>query len=98
MGTFPVKSTSYFAYYVIFIDDYSRFIWIYLLKFKSNFFNVYTQFKKFVKIQHSTHIKIFYSDGGVEFTNTCFKEHLCMSVIYHQLSCHYRPTQNGHVE
>ncbi|RVW29453.1 Retrovirus-related Pol polyprotein from transposon RE1 [Vitis vinifera] len=37
----------------------------------------------------------FSSDGGAEFTNTCFKAHLRTSGIHHQLSCPYTPTQNG---
>ena len=31
-GPSPVKSTSEFIYYLLFIDDYSRFTWLYPLK------------------------------------------------------------------
>nr|CAN65250.1 hypothetical protein VITISV_007535 [Vitis vinifera] len=41
---------------------------------------------------------VFQSDGGAEFTNTCFKAHLRTSGIHHQLSCPYTPAQNGRAE
>ena len=58
-GPFPVKSTSEFIYYVLFIDDYSRFTWIYPLKLKSEFYDVFIHFQNLVESQHSTHIKKF---------------------------------------
>ena len=98
-GPSPVKSNPGFLYYVIFIDDYSRFTWFYPLKFKSDFFfYIFLQFQKFVKNQYSSRIKVFQSDGGAEFTSTCFKTHLRNSGIHHQLSCPYTPTQNGRAE
>ena len=48
--------------------------------------------------QYSSHIKVFQSDGGTEFTSTCFKTHLRISGIHHQLSCPYTPAQNGRDE
>ena len=87
-----------FAYYVLFIDDYSRFTWLYPLKFKSDFYDTFIQFQKFVENQHSARIKIFQSDGGAEFTSNCFKTHLHTSGIHHQLSCPYSPAQNGRAE
>ena len=37
-GPSPIKTNSGFLYYVIFIDDYSRFSWLNPLKFKYDFF------------------------------------------------------------
>ena len=36
-------------YYVNFIDDYSKFTWIYLLKYKSEVFYVFQEFKSLLK-------------------------------------------------
>jgi hypothetical protein len=58
-GPSPVKSNLGFAYYVLFIDDYSRFTWLYPLKFKSDFYDTFIRFQKFVENQHSARIKIF---------------------------------------
>ena len=95
-GPSPVKSNLGFLYYVIFIDDYSRFTWLYPLKFKSDFFDIFLQFQKFSKNQYSSRIKVFQSDGGTEFTSTCFKTHLRNSGIHHP--CPYTPAQNGRAE
>ena len=36
-------------YYVSFIDDYSKFTWIYLLKYKSEVLSIFQEFQKFVE-------------------------------------------------
>ena len=68
-GPAPVNSESGFRYYVIFVDDYSGFTWLYPLRQKSDFYDVLLQFKIFVENQLSSHIKTVHSDGGTEFTN-----------------------------
>ena len=94
-GPSPVKSNLGFVYYVLFIDDYSCFTWLYPLKLKSDFYDTFIQFQNFVENQYSTRIKIFQSDGGAEFTSNCFKAHLHTFGIHHQLSCPYALAQNG---
>ena len=84
-----------FVYYVLFINDYSHFTLLYPLKLKSDFYDTFIHFQKFVENQHSARIKIFQSDGGAEFTSNYFKAHLRTSGIHHQLSCPYTPAQNG---
>ena len=97
-GPSPVKSNLGFAYYVLFVDDYSRFTWLYLMKLKSEFFNIFLRFQKFVENQHSARIKIFQSDCGAEFTSNRFQAQLHTSGIHHQLSCPQTPAQNGRAE
>ena len=97
-GPSPIKSNLGFVSYVLFIDDYSRFTWLYPLKLKSDFNDTFIQFQNFGENQYSTRIKIFQSDSGVEFTSNCFKAHLHTSSIHHQLSCPYTCTQNGLAE
>ena len=36
-------------YYVSFIDDYSKFTWIYLLKYKSKVFSIFKNFRNLLK-------------------------------------------------
>jgi hypothetical protein len=91
-GPSPVKSNLGHNYYVLFIDDYSRFTWLYPLKLKSDFYDTFIQFQKFVENQYSSCINFFQSDGGAEFTSNCFKTHLRTSGIHHQLSCPYTHT------
>jgi hypothetical protein len=45
----PVLTSSGFCYWLLFIDDYSRYFWIYLLRKKSETFDAFTQFKAMVE-------------------------------------------------
>ncbi|PKU60143.1 Retrovirus-related Pol polyprotein from transposon TNT 1-94 [Dendrobium catenatum] len=51
-----------------------------------------------VEKQFSTHIKIFRSDGGGEYTSTQFQNFLSTNGILHQFSCPHTPQQNGLAE
>jgi len=97
-GSSPVSSNLGYKYYVIFVDDHSRFTWLYPLKFKSDFFRIFIQFQKFVETQFSLKIKAFQSNEGTEFTNHQFRDHLLNCGIHHQMSCPYTPAQNGRAE
>lgn len=65
-----------FKYYVVFVDNFSRYSWLFPLKLKSNFVDVIIAFQKQVENQFGKKIKTFQSDGGGEFVNTRFKNHL----------------------
>lgn len=97
-GHAPVRSFDGFLYYVIFVDDFSRFTWLYPLRAKSDFYDVLVQFHAFVCNQFSCTIKSFQSDGGTEFTNARVKEFFARHGIHHRISCPYTPEQNGRAE
>ena len=54
-----VSSTGRSRYFVIFVDDYSRYNWIFNMKYRSELLQVYSNFAKMVKTQFFKHIKIF---------------------------------------
>ena len=56
-GPAPVTSVNGFRYYVIFVDHFTRFTWLYPLKYKSEVFSKFLLFKAFVETQFSTKIK-----------------------------------------
>jgi hypothetical protein len=56
-------------YYVSFIDDHTRYCWVYLMKHRFEFFAIYTDFRALVKTQHSAVIKCFRCDLGGEYTS-----------------------------
>ena len=64
-GPAPLNSINGFKYYVLFIDHFTRFTWLYLLKSKSEVFAKFVRFKAMIENQFSAKIKIFRSDGGV---------------------------------
>ena len=49
-------------YFITFTDDFSRFGWIYLMRYKSKAFEKFTEFKNKVEKQYGKGIKILRSD------------------------------------
>ncbi|KAJ9552406.1 LOW QUALITY PROTEIN: hypothetical protein OSB04_016451 [Centaurea solstitialis] len=96
-GPAPTQSMGY-NYYAVFVDDYSRFTWMFPLRAKSEFFNVFLQFQTFVENQFTCKIKVFQSDDGGEFTNARLQQHFQKCGIHHAMSCPYTPAQNGRAE
>ena len=97
-GPSPVSTKVGARYYVSFTDDHTRYCWIYLMKHRSEFFDVYKAFRALVKTQHSAVIKCFRCDMGGEYTSNKFCELLALDGTIHQTSCTDTPEQNGVTE
>ena len=65
-GPAPFTTEGGSRYFVIFVDDYSRFTWIYMLKYRSNLDPIFQTFHKMIQTQFSRIIKIFRSDNAKE--------------------------------
>ena len=63
-GPSPLVSRNGYSYYVTFIDHFSRFTWLYLLKSKGEVLSVFKSFKAMVENLLSCKIKILQSDWG----------------------------------
>jgi transposase InsO family protein len=59
-------------YFVIFVDNFSRYTLIYLMKNRSEVFTIYRDFAKMVQTQYSKTIKVFRSDNAREYRQTDF--------------------------
>ena len=94
--TSPVLSITGYKYYIIFVDDFSRFTWIYPLHTKSETDEVFLKFKLLVENQFSTMIKELQFDGGGKYTSLSFQSFLKTKGIIHRKSCPYTSPQNGH--
>lgn len=97
-GPAPVHSFQYMKYYVLFIDDCTRFIWSFPLLQKSNFFSVFIKSERMIENQFSTKIKIFQCDGGGEFQSKSSISHLEENGILQSISCPHTLEQNGIAE
>ena len=51
-------------YFVIFVDDFSRYTWIYLLHHRSELVSIYQTFHKMIETQFNRIVKIFRSDNA----------------------------------
>jgi transposase InsO family protein len=96
----PMESTSIGGnrYFLILIDDYSRMAFVYFLKAKSEVFKYFKEFKAMVENQQNSKIKIFRSDGGMEFCSNEFESYMKEAGIIHQKTNAYTPEQNGSSE
>jgi transposase InsO family protein len=93
-----VPSLGNFAYYVLFIDDYSRKTWVYFLKAKDEVFNKFQELKALVENISERKIKVLRYDNGGEYTSKEFK-YFCREVgIKRELTTPYNPHQNGVAE
>jgi hypothetical protein len=91
----PVKSLGVSSYYVIFIDDYSRKTWLYLLKTKDEVFNKFQEFKEKIENLTNKKIKTLRIDNGGEYTSKEFVEFCKSSGIRRELIVPHNPQQNG---
>jgi len=57
-----VLSNPGYRYYVCFVDDYSRYTWVYPLKRKSDFLPTFCAFQKLMENLFDTKIKMFQSE------------------------------------
>jgi hypothetical protein len=90
------ESVGRYKYYVSFIDDFSKFTWIYLLKKKSNVFQVFRNFQNHVERQFNKKIQTMQTYWGCEYEklNSFFKK----IGIAHNVSCPHAHQQNGSAE
>ena len=95
-GPAPLTSHFGFQYYVIFVDDYSKYTWLFPLKNKSDVFHIFTEFHTKAERQSSQKLCAFQSDWGGEFQS--LNKYLKLHGIHHRVSCPYTPEQNGTAE
>ena len=65
-----------FQYFITFIDNFSRYGYVYLMKHKSKSFEKFKVFKNEVQNQLGKNIKTLRSDGGGEYLSQEFIDHL----------------------
>jgi len=81
-------------YYLLFIDDYSRYTMVYVLHQKSETFAQFWEYKALVENYHDNKIKALRSDNGGEYTSAQFAKFLRDSGISHEKRAPYSPEQN----
>lgn len=97
-GPFSVRSHGHAHYFVSFIDDFTRKVFAYPIKSKSDVFTKFVEFKNYVENQSERKIKILRSDNGTEYINNAFSNFLIKYGIKHEKSAPYSPQQNGLAE
>ena len=96
----PTKTASLGGkhYFVTFVDDFSRRVWVYTLKSKDEVFETFLVSKKMVENQTGRKIKVLRSDNGTKYRNDHFSYFCKKEGISRRFTVRDTPQQNGVVE
>jgi transposase InsO family protein len=94
-GPMRTSSLGGARYFVLFIDDFSRFTAVFTLKQKSEVTDKFLEYKAWAENLHDGQIKALRSDNGGEYTSHRFTEILKENGITHEKTAPYSPEQNG---
>ena len=90
------KSFVGYLYYVVFVNYYSKYAWLYPIKHKSDVCKIFPQFKLLVEKFFQTTIIPIFSDNGGEYQGlTSFLQSMGIS---HYTTPPHTPEQNGVAE
>lgn len=97
-GPISPESKAGNMYFMLLVDDCTRYMWVYFLKTKSQAIEVFKEFKSLVENEYNCKIKCLRSDRGGEFTSQEFVQFCTSEGIKRQLTAPYTPQHNGMVE
>ncbi|KAM0052273.1 putative RNA-directed DNA polymerase [Helianthus debilis subsp. tardiflorus] len=97
-GKYRTPSFSRASYFLTIVDDYSRAVWVFLLKHKHEASTCLIDFHKMVKTQFERSIKRIRCDNGGEFTSNRMLNFYADQGILLETTCPHTPQQNGVVE
>ena len=97
-GKLSPRSAGGAEYFVTFVDDKSRYVWLYVLKSKGEVFSKFCEWKALVERSTGRKLKALRSDNGGEYTFGEFVEYLRSEGIRHELTVPKSPQQNGVAE
>jgi len=85
-------------YFMLIVDDCTRFMWQVLISSKAEAFESFKRIKAAAEMEKGCKLKAFRSDRDGEFTSNEFKGFCELNGIKHYLIAPYSPQQNGVVE
>ena len=97
-GPAPVASLGGSYYYVTFIDDSTRKVWVYFMKNKHEVFSVFKRWKAMVENETNLKLKCLRSDNGGEYISEEFKRYCADNGIKMEKTIPGTPQQNGIAE
>ena len=94
-GKIGTQSLGGGEYFVTFVDDHTRHVWVYILKHKGEILQWLREWKALVEKSSGWKINTLQSDNGGEYTSTEFTSYLTKEGIKHELTIPHTPQQNG---
>ncbi|GKA13488.1 retrovirus-related pol polyprotein from transposon TNT 1-94 [Tanacetum coccineum] len=97
-GLSQVESLGGKRYFLSIVDDYSRMVWVYILRFKHEAFGKFKEWKQLVENQTKGTVKKLRTDNDLEFYNREFEQLCIESGIARHLTVARTSQQNGVAE
>ena len=97
-GPINIRAHSGYEYFITFIDDHSRYEYVYLMHHKSNSFEKLREYMIEVEKQLGKPIKAIRSNRDGKYLTNEFIDHLVQNGILSQWSAPRMPQQNGIAE
>lgn len=91
LGPYRVTSREGYKYFLTVVDDYSRAVWVYLVKTNDEVFGAFASFINMIHNQFNVKIKTIRSDNGTEFMNNKMSNMFSELGIIQQTSCAHTP-------
>jgi hypothetical protein len=85
-------------YFLLLVDDMSRYMWLRLLSSKDQAPSEIKNFHVVVEVETGKKLKVLRTNRGSKFTSMEFGQYCAERGIERQLTAHYSPQQNGVVE
>ena len=95
MGPMEVPSISGAWFILLFVNNRTRYKHCYILKRKSDAFQLLKEYQTRVEKEHGRKIGRFRRDGGREYTSHAFLEYLAGEGIRKEITTPYKPQSNG---
>ena len=97
-GPMPVVSMNGSRYFYILVDEYSKYVCVYIIRTKDEAFKKFVHYVNKYENQLGKKIRQVRSDNGKEFINRNFMELFKDKGIHHQRTVAYNPPSNGVAE
>lgn len=85
-------------YFMLFVDDFTRVMWVYMMKTKDEAFSVFNKFRISVETETGEKLKTFRTDRGGESLSKQFTAYCEETGLNRHYTTPYSPQQNGVVE
>lgn len=85
-------------YFLLIVDDHSRYMWVEMLRTKDEAFRFFRKIKTLAENKHDVKLKAFRTDRGGEFNSIEFGDYCDEHGIKRYTTAPYSPQQNGVVE
>jgi hypothetical protein len=89
LWTSPIASFTGFKYYLVILDDFSHYVWMFPLRHKSDTTTTFSNFLAYVYTQFFLGVQSLQCDNGKEFDNISLRTVLASRGVTLRFSCPY---------